>query len=288
MFGVEATYWGLGSVYGSTTQSLATGSVSTPLLVNSIEFAGMNGMVYFDGADEHFVDRRNEIYNLEINLFTVPGIGIGSHPGIGCGHCHGVGCGSCTGYGYSRFSLGWAFGVRFFRFEENYLFGSLDSGYTWGEDGGIHEVYLEDTVRNNLIGLQFGFDFSYYATPRWRIFAAPKFGIYDNHVEHYFGLRRGDGVIANPTAASGVTGTYPIRSSEDVLAFLTEIDLGLDWRLGRCWSVYFGYRLVVATGIALSDHQIPAYVVDFPEIADIDTNGNLLLHGAFAGVTFRF
>jgi putative beta barrel porin BBP7 len=273
-FAVEATYWGLDTLSGYSSQSIAGGSVSTPLIVSDIEFGGVNGTVYFDSAAEHTVRRENEIQNIEINILGTPGVAYG-------------GCGSGP-YGCSPFSLGWNLGVRYFRFEENFLFGSVDTGRTWGEAGGIYEAYLEDNVRNDLVGFQFGCDFSYTMCGNWRLFAAPKLGIYNNHVQHDFGLRRGDGVVANPTAASGMAGTYPVQSSEDVVSFLSEIDLGVDWQVAPHWSVFLGYRVIFATGIALADNQVPTYVVDIPEIADIDTNGDLVLHGAFAGVTVRF
>lgn len=278
-FAIEATYWGLDMLEGYSSQSISGGSVSTPLMVDGIEFAGENGTTYFDSAAQHFVRRQNEIHNVEINILGTPGVAYGSYGAMGCADC---GCGS------GPFTLGWNLGVRYFRFEENYLFGSVDTGRSWGEAGGIYEAYLEDNVRNNLVGFQFGCDFSYSMFGNWRLYAAPKLGIYNNHVEHYFGLRRGDGVVANPTAASGVTGTYPVSSSEDALAFMSEIDLGLDWQVAPHWSIFLGYRVIFATGIALADNQVPPYVVDIPEIADIDTNGDLILHGAFAGVTLRF
>jgi hypothetical protein len=282
-FAIEATYWGIDTLQGYSSQSIAGGTVSTPLLVDGIEFAGTNGTVYFDNAAQHIVRRENEIHNIEINLLGTPGVAYG---GMGCGDCGGYGCSSCSGRG--PLSLGWNLGVRYFRFEENFLFGSVNDGRSWGEAGGIYEAYLEDNVRNSLVGFQFGCDLNYNLGSRWRLYAAPKLGIYNNHVEHYFGLRRGDGTVANPTAASGMTGTYPVSSSEDALSFLSEIDLGVDWQVASNWSVFLGYRVMFATGIALADNQIPAYIVDIPEIADIDTNGDLVLHGAFAGVTVRF
>lgn len=283
-FAVEATYWGLDALEGYTRQSVPGGTVSTPLLVDEIAFGGNPGTAYFDSATAHFVRRENEIHNIEVNILGTPG---GSYGGLGCGDCGGCGCSSCCGLGGRLISLGWNLGVRYFRFEENFLFGSVASPFTWGADGGIHEAYMVDNVRNSLVGFQFGCDFKYRPFSKWQVFASPKLGIYNNHVEHYFGLRRGDGVVAVPTAV-GITGTYPVRSTEDAVSFLSEIDLGLDWQVAPNWSIYLGYRVIVATGIALADEQIPTYVVDIPEIADIDTNGDLILHGAFAGVSVRF
>ncbi len=284
-FGVEATYWVLDTMTGYTSQSVPGGTVSTPLRVSEIEFAGVNGVTYFDNAAQHIVRRQNDFQNLEINVFSAQGSYAG-YGTMGCGACGGSGCSSCGGRG--PLSLGWNLGLRYFRFEEHFLFGAVNDGRTWGEAGGIYEAYLEDNVRNSLLGFQFGCDFNYNLGSRWRIYAAPKLGIYNNHAENHFNLRRGDGVIANPTAASGMTGSYPVNSTEDALAFMSEIDLGIDWQVAPHWSVFLGYRVMFATGIALADNQIPTYVVDIPEIADIDTNGDLVLHGAFAGVNVNF
>jgi len=45
---------------------------------------------------------------------------------------------------------------------------------------------------------------------------------------------------------------------------------------------------LAGTGIGLADHQIPTTSSTVPEIAAISRNGNLLLHGAFAGITYNY
>jgi hypothetical protein len=49
-----------------------------------------------------------------------------------------------------------------------------------------------------------------------------------------------------------------------------------------------GYRLVAATGMGLADHQFPNNVVDFAFLDTVKSNGNLLVHGAFAGLQIEF
>ena len=44
----------------------------------------------------------------------------------------------------------------------------------------------------------------------------------------------------------------------DGFAFLTQVDLGLDWQITQHISTQFGYRVVAATGMGLSDSQIPS------------------------------
>ena len=82
--------------------------------------------------------------------------------------------------------------------------------------------------------------------------------------------------------------SYPVVSHTDVFSVLTEVNVGLAWNVTQNWSAQVGYRLMVGTGIGLADHQIPTYIVDVPEIAAINRNGNLLLHGAFAGITYNY
>jgi len=121
-----------------------------------------------------------------------------------------------------------------------------------------------------------------------RFYLAPKFGIYNNHITNYFQAYLGDGTLAVPDPASGVSGTFPVNSSTDQVSFLTQMDVGLDWQFANQWSARIGYRVVAVSGIGLADAQIPFYIVDIPAIADIDKNGDLILHGAFITLAYNF
>ncbi len=263
--GVEVRYWTTEQFTGFSSQTNAN-LVSTPLILNDIEFAGVNGGAIFDGAAEHRLWRSNELYNVELNLVS------GDVP------------------------LGWdddwrvsgLAGVRFFRFDERLVFGSLDAGGTWGGNGGIDEAYLNDRVENDLFGVQVGFRVAKRFWRNLRLFLEPQVGVFNNHIHHRFEAYRGDGAVAAPTVASGVTGTYPVSSSENGVSFLTQIDLGLEWQMTQRWSVQVGYRVLAMTGIALADSQIPTYVVDIPELAAIDNNADLVLHGGFAGLSYNY
>jgi hypothetical protein len=265
-WGLEAVYWTLNPMTGFASMSHSHG-VSTPLRVSEIEFDGVNGHDLFDGAEEHRLWRRDEFHNVELNL-----IRYASAFQFGC-----------------PWDIRWTGGARFFRFEESLRFGSLDQGYEWGQGGGIHEAYLRDEIKNNLIGVQVGCDARYAAWENIEFFLAPKVGVYNNRIENRFEAYRGDGVDAVPTAASHMTEySYPVVSHTDVFSVLTEVNVGLAWNVTQNWSAQVGYRLMVGTGIGLADHQIPTYIVDVPEIAAINRNGNLLLHGAFAGITYNY
>jgi len=72
-----------------------------------------------------------------------------------------------------------------------------------GEDGGIHEAYLRDRIKNNLIGAQVAANARYAFSEKLEFFCSPDIGIYNNRVENRFEAYRGDGVDAVPTVASG-------------------------------------------------------------------------------------
>ncbi len=259
---LEATYWTLDPFTGQVDCTHPNG-VSTPLTVGQLSFGVDPATDWFDGAAAHRLRRWNEFQNVELNL-------------ISDRLCRDFGC---------PWNVDWAVGVRYFRFEEHLIFGSLASGGTWGADP-AEEAYLDDRITNSLVGFQFGFDASYQINPAWRLFVSPKFGIYNNNIRNNFNAYLGDGTVATQTEYPGYT--YPVSGSRDVLSFLTQIDLGLEWQFTQRWSARVGYRVLAATGIGLADNQFPPYIVDMPELADIDYNGELILHGGFVGLTCNF
>lgn len=260
--GLQASYWTLSPNTSEVTVTHASG-VSTPLTIYPCRIAGADARDWFDGAAAHRLSRRNEYHNIEVSL---------------------VGFRSEASEYQSVCGIDWLMGFRFFRFEEALRFASLRAGGSWNVP--TQWAAINDHVENNLWGFQIGAHGDLRMTQSVKLFCTPKFGIYNNHIENTFAFYRGDGVAAdtNGTYPMG----YPVQSSKDQLSFLTEINLGVDWQFARNWSVRVGYRLLAATGIALADNQVPPYVVDIPEIQRIDTNGHLILHGAFAGLTYNY
>jgi len=264
---VEAAYWML-DPFTSMKSQTHPNSVSTTLDFSDVVWANpaLPGLPVdlFDSAAEHRVWRRSEVHSVELNL-------IRSQIGLDC---------------FNPLDLGWSLGVRYFRFADDLTFGSRDLVTTdWTSD--LTAVgYLDEDIENNLVGVQFGCDLN-YRVGKWALFVVPRVGIYNNHIQHCFSGYRGDGELFDVDPSTGYP-SYPVRSSDDVVSFLTEIDAGLMWQFTTRWSAHVGYRATIATGIGLADHQIPPYVVDTPELANIDTNGQLVLHGGFAGLTYCF
>ncbi|MCH8923508.1 MAG: BBP7 family outer membrane beta-barrel protein [Planctomycetes bacterium] len=265
-FRVEAVYWAINGFNKSDSITHASG-VSSPLIFNDIEFSvGDPVPNYFDGAAEHRLWRTNEIHNFELNVARD----------------------SLIPSSDSGFSLDiWA-GLRYFRFDERVRFGSVDAGSSFGASGGTTEAYLDDRIVDNLFGTQIGFQLQWETASGIRFYLAPQTGLYVNYIENRLQLYRGDGTLASPTAASGVVGSFPISSSTTAFSVLAQLDMGLEWQINDRWSAGIGYRIVAVSGIGLADMQIPTYVVDLPEIAEIDHNGDLLLHGALLSLERRF
>ena len=266
---VEAAYWTLDPFDGRTAISHPNG-VSTPINLEYVWFYRSTSdwsmaADLFDNAREHRLYRQDEFHNVEINFLRLQRLCDPHFP----------------------LDLHWGLGARWFRFQEELLFGSLRSG-TWGASGGRNEAYINQELTNDLIGAQLTVEMTYFIHRNWRIFLTPRVGLYNNHIHLDFEVYRGDGTAARPQPSSGVSGTYPVRATTDTLSFLTQLDAGVEWHFAKNWTAAIGYRAVVATGMGLADNQFPAYLVDLPEVGHIDHNGHLILHGGFASLTVNF
>jgi hypothetical protein len=111
-------------------------------------------------------------------------------------------------------------------------------------------------------------------------------GVFNNHVNQMQRIYNVNGVAVvgsgNPLAGQA----YDINTTKDDVSFLAEIDLGLDYRMSRRWTLNFGYRAVALTGVALATTQIPRNFADIPGAQDIDNDESLILHGGYVGATY--
>lgn len=270
---LEADYWTLCPFEGTSSvmNPNAPFTLATPFVVSNIEFRAFDGSqqlgtFWFNDASEQRHWRRDEVHSVEINLVR------GQWANV---------CGSNWDFAFSA-------GPRFFRFRDELQIGALKDGFAWGQDGGAWEAYLSDRITNDLWGGQVGFDLGYnFGGGALRLFATPKVGIYDNNVTTYFQANLGNGNVATLNYP-GQLGGYPVSASTNVFAVLSQIDVGAEWFFARRWSARVGYRLVAISGIGLADNQFPTYINDIQAIAAINTNGDLILHGAFASLTFNF
>ncbi len=266
-YAIEATYWTLHEFQGSSCASEPVsptdpyGLVSSPLTTGLVTFNGWGANGWFDNCLRHTLQRTDEVHDVELNFVRNRLCG---------GEC---GC---------PLSIDVSAGMRYFRFRDDLVWGGEAQDETW--------AYFSDNIANNLVGGQIGFNVEYQACKQVKFFVTPKFGIYDNIIQSNFGAdmidASGHCVIGQQTSYPGET--YPVHSTCNSFSFLAQVDVGMDWQITQSLSAKLGYRVLAATGIGLADNQIPPYLNDIPTIQDIDRNGSLILHGAFAGLTYCF
>ena len=253
-----------------------TGPYVTPFTMGLTDILGTTGgggtggdqtaNNYFDNSPDHHIWRKWQVQNVEVNLVK--------------NVCGGP-CSCCA--------VDFLVGIRWFQFRDGLIFGAerANDGTPYANDW----IFLNDHISNDLIGLQFGFDASYRFFDCWKAFVRPEFGIYNNHMSLDYNLYAVSSTTGQQYQASSSTyanPNYPVHSSTDGFAFLTQVDVGLDWQVTRHLSIQGGYRVVAVTGVGLSDNQIPAFGNDTQAIADIDRNGSLVVHGAFTGFTVNW
>ena len=266
-YAIEASFWTGEDFYGTVDTTVPGGHVSSPLDFNSLNFPGAVSIApsnyagyWFDGAQEHCLVRRDEYDDFEINLIRQPLAW------------------ACD----SQWDIGWSAGVRYFRFQDFLQFSSLSWMATdWNDVANVG--YISDRVTNNLIGFQCGFDLAYRMCRNVRLFVDPQVGVYDNYMDATFACYTGAGVNG-----AGPYGNFPVHSTCNGLAFLTQVDMGVDWQFARNWSARAGYRVVAVTGVGLADDQFPQYICDTLAMRDVQHYSSIVLQGAFVGITCNF
>lgn len=256
--GVQLNYWTLAPSDDEIVLSVPGGVLNTTINlspipgVTPITFAGAPLSDYFDGAGAQSLRRTNEIHSAEINYTHQFAISGPNRP----------------------FATSVLAGFRYFRFDEGLLFGSVQNGFQFGDNGGLNEAYYDIDTLNNLYGLQGGGQIERFMFGRLRMYANAKAGVFYNDAEQHSQIYRGDGLVA-----------LDIASSQDVLSFIAQIDVGLNAEIFRWLRADIGYRALGVSGVALSEEQIPPFIHDTPGILDVNTGGSLILHGGYAGFT---
>lgn len=260
--GWEVGYWGLFpetadvTFFGTPFMTGLTG-------LNQLDLGGQMVDATFNTADNWRTYRNNEFHNLEFNLLR----------NAGC----------APGFAGGTTNIEWIAGVRWLRFAEDIrlLANNSQPGYP------MQAIYDVD-VDNNLLGFQLGARADRCLTQRVSVVMGAKFGVYNNRVSSDQRIHDGLGNYAMPNAGPWVGADYNLMAEEDNLATIGELDLGLNWQLSCQWRANVGYRAFGISGVALAPEQIPYDFTDFNQINNIQTNGNLFLHGAYFGLERAF
>jgi hypothetical protein len=271
--------------------------VANPALRDVSIDRGAGMMPVYDDYDNNAAGliavRDIRIQGLEANLncFGLLGARRLGYGNAGCGAgglCTGKACGGsigpmvrpCSG----RVRIQALNGFRWFEFQDHLRIG----GNVNGMPGyGPMDLYYDIETENNLFGYQFGGLLTYCLGNRTLINLGGKFGIYGNDVTYIQRLGT-DMTLAYTNSEGGGAGDLMTESSDTVLAALGELDLGIGYRLGRCWTVRGGYRLLAVSGVATSIGQMPHQYTSAASAGAVRADDSLLLHGAYVGLDYNW
>ncbi|HTU26570.1 MAG TPA: BBP7 family outer membrane beta-barrel protein, partial [Pirellulales bacterium] len=244
----------------------ANSFLGTPIdMTTSAGSLGLNGHqvdYYFDGTSHQAIWRTDRYLNLEINGLVQP---IYNNPG----------CFSATLLG----------GFRYFRFQDTLTYGSASNSFNFGDDGGAQAAYLQSNVTNNLFGGQIGTLLNFAITPTWGLYAIPKAGVFGNQINITNQLYSGNGAVAYDRVSGQL---FNYHASQVGCSLLGEFDAGAYWWMTPNCQLYAGWRVIGVSQVALADNQFLPYIADYAGFQTVKANGDLILTGAFAGLSFAF
>lgn len=214
-----------------------------------------------DGARMHRLRRDYDFMNIELNLVNVRSC---CEPTCLC---------SCSGTRSVHAMLG----IRYFRFEDDFLFSADDADTNF--TGAPEEIHYLIDVENQLLGAQAAVRGDYYWNPHAGVHFGAKGGIYGNHINH----RSYIGGSAGVATAGGRE--FNVDSDATKVAFIGETEVAFLYQFSQHFRFKAGYRLIVLSGVATTVDQIPTDFTDIDSVIDINTE-SLLLHGGFLGLEF--
>lgn len=265
--GWEVVFWNLPqtSGYAQATQDEFGLPIQSDLSMNNLNFGPNNATDWFDNADIASVSIQDTYYNLELNFLTVQGYGYN--------------------FGGSRLSFGASAGARWFRFDENFLYGvDVDAN----SDDPTESAYYNINMTNDLVGAQIGFLANYAATQRFSLFSEVKMGVFANYMQQSQLIAQGDGTVATINNGPNNGTAWDFKSNKTDVSFLGELRLGGRFQISQNWSATAAYRAIAVTGVAFTTEQVPVNMGDIHGAENIDSNGSLILHGIQVGAEYRF
>jgi len=186
-------------------------------------------------------------------------------------------------------------GVRYFRVDDDFMYaneftewdaGAADkAGYDGFNYNESNELFYDVQVENNLIGPQLGWTMNYCVGCKWNFFWNSTFGVFDNHMEQYQRMfSGGDGTVRFVNGGD----EFMVESDKDDIAFLGELRLGGSYDISCNWRAVAAYRAVAISGVANSTDQIPDDFGSRGQVAIIDSDNQIIVHGIQVGAECRY
>ncbi|WP_231956379.1 BBP7 family outer membrane beta-barrel protein [Posidoniimonas polymericola] len=258
--GLELVYWQLlptdeeAMVLGS---SLA-GNLSAILNYDQLDYSGATADNFTNNAFAHRLRREMDVYNVEAN--------------------HGIVLTDACGSGATVASL---VGFRLFRFDERLQFASdpNDSMFTYETD----ELYYDIDTQNLLVGCQLGGSVNRPMTGCFSLTAVAKAGVFGNFCES---SSRISGAAGTATINNGPNNgaSWMVSNDKVDVAMMAEMALGFAYQPTRRWRLTADYRVIGVSGVALPTNQIYHDLRGINDVALLQTNGHVILHGAYLGM----
>jgi len=173
-------------------------------------------------------------------------------------------------------NLMWLAGFRFFQLEDTLTLQSpFDSG---------NPLSLAVTSNNLLFGGQVGSRLDWRFAPRLRLAAVPKIMLAGNAVTNTSVMATESGTPAAFASGAPVN----VRTTGSSFAYLGSVDGLIAWDVTTRWSLWIGYRVVGVGNIMQSDAIWPTTITSPDSLTAIDTGGETVIHGGFAGFEGRY
>ncbi|PQO45243.1 BBP7 family outer membrane beta-barrel protein [Blastopirellula marina] len=229
---------------------------------DQLNYNGNTADAFVNDAMVHRIRRSYEFQNYELNWNT---------------YLTPQGCGALEVQGIA--------GFRVFRFGETLDFGAdtVDTVFT----GDPAEIHYNIDVDNRLYGFQLGTLSQYRFSPCWSLNTKILGGLFANDISHrsFIGGAAGTAVVNNGPN----NGTpFDVAGSDTSFALMGELDFGLTYRPTCNWQIGAGYRAMGVSGVALASNQLFFDLRGVNDVATIEKNGDLILHGGYFNLSYNY
>lgn len=170
----------------------------------------------------------------------------------------------------------WLMGVRYFKLDEEFRY--LTQNTQDPPDGPGFMNYFVGTS-NSMTGFQLGGDLWLSLIPGLRFGGEAKVGLFGNHAEQ-----------RTTIAVSELDGLLVEEEASDDVAFISEAQLTVTWRLSQHWTLRGGYHVLFIEGVALAPenfNEAPPFI-DGERVPFINDNGNAFYHGFTGGLEWAW
>jgi hypothetical protein len=169
-------------------------------------------------------------------------------------------------------------GVRYLQLDEEF-----GAQFNFAGSTAFNSVLVGSEALNDLYGAQVGADVCIFESRGGclRVSGVGKAGAYYAHSENRQSVLT---INANGVPILAVAG----RDVDDQVALVAEACGQVSYKISGNAAVVVGYQVLFLQDVALASDQIAAGGNIFTPSARIDTNGDILFHGANAGLIFGF